>query len=129
MLQVAAPLALVIDDDESDRQKVVSVLGKERFEVHEARNGREGLEQLGHRDYSLVILDILMPKVDGFDVMRALRSTDPAVLERVVVVSNTDLRDLRVFFPRVRVLQKPIRDEELAAIARTARDDAGSRVE
>jgi CheY-like chemotaxis protein len=113
--------ALVVDDDEPDRRLVAELLTEEGFSVTEARTGREAIDLLRKRRFSAMVLDILMPVIDGFDVMKFLRRDNPATLGRTVVVSRVDLRDLKAFFPSCRVLQKPPDRETLRGIVREIR--------
>ena len=110
--------ALVVDDDEEDRTRVSGVLKNEGFDVFEARNGREALERIRKNNFALIVLDILMPYVDGFEVMSHLKKQLPEALEKTVVASCVDLRDLNAFFPSCRVIQKPVSTSDLAQIAR-----------
>ena len=110
--------ALVVDDEEQDRHFVRDIFLREGFQVDEATNGREALDHLKRRKYHVIVLDILMPYVDGFDVMRQLKTRSPNDLEHTVVVSRLNLKDMKVFFPGCRVVQKPVSPEDLAAIAR-----------
>lgn len=123
MREQSRPLsALVVDDDEPDRREVADLFAGEGFAVTEARTGREALEYLERGDYNAIVLDVLMPVVDGFEVMRFLRSHHPSALVRTVVISRVDLRDLSRFFPGTRVMQKPACAEELREIAKEIRE-------
>lgn len=122
--EVRSLRALVVDDDEEDRRRVGGILQKEGFAVFEARNGREALERIRKHSFELIVLDILMPYVDGFEVMNHLKKQLPEVLEKTVVVSCVDLRDLNAFFPSCRVIQKPASTDDLAEIARDIRKTA-----
>jgi diguanylate cyclase (GGDEF)-like protein len=88
----AAPVALVVDDD-----PLVRILGHETlvqagFEVLEAANGRDALALAAGRRPEIVLLDIDLPDIDGFEVLRALRRRFDA--HEVAVVMITGLRDL-----------------------------------
>lgn len=69
------------------------------------------------------MLDILMPNVDGFDVMRHLKTQAPEVINRMVVCSRLNLKDMKVFFPGCTVLQKPASADDLVALARRFKED------
>src|SRR5204863_8149931 len=56
---------LVVDDDDSIRLMVERVLRREKFEVDSARDGHEAIEKLAHNEYGMVLLDLMMPRVDG----------------------------------------------------------------
>ena len=65
---------LVVDDDSHIREVICFALRRAGFEVEEARDGIEALNNIERRKPDLLILDILMPEMDGLDVCRALRS-------------------------------------------------------
>lgn len=67
-------VALVIDDMDCIRRLVVFSLVRAGFDVIEAANGREGLEQLDRRAVDVVIVDLNMPVMDGLDFLRAMRA-------------------------------------------------------
>ena len=67
---------LVVDDDPGIRALCTAVLGSEGYEVTEAADGRDGFEHVVSDDPDLVLLDIKMPVLDGFELASALR-TDP----------------------------------------------------
>jgi adenylate cyclase len=67
---------LVVDDNESNRDMLSKRLEREGYSVDTAANGREALEKLETGGFDLVLLDIVMPEVDGFTVLRSIRA-DP----------------------------------------------------
>ena len=85
---------ILLADDDPDVIEVVSILLEdEGYEIATARDGAEALEKIKQEDPDLVILDLLMPKVDGFAVFTQLR--DPAY-ERwsgVPVIVLTSVRE------------------------------------
>lgn len=77
---------LLADDDKSVRDLLVETLGDdERYQVLEAADGEQALEIARKRRPNLVFLDVLMPKKNGFEVCRALKS-DPATAGIIVVM-------------------------------------------
>ena len=116
--------ALVADDDLDDRTTICKVLVACGFDVDEADNGRQALELIRQTDYAMIVLDILMPQVDGFEVLKHLKTRDPEVLARTVVVSRLNLSDMKVFFPFCQLLEKPLDVKELETIARIVRNSA-----
>lgn len=78
---------LVVDDDDSIRQLVSRVLVRAGFEVEQARNGAEALDRIRASDFSAIALDLMMPVVNGFDVLDALRDERPDLLKRVCVMT------------------------------------------
>ncbi|MNO15575.1 Response regulator MprA [compost metagenome] len=74
---------LVIDDDEKITSMLRRGLAFEGYDVYTAPNGAEGLSMMMSADPDLIILDVMMPKVDGFEVCRRLReggSTVPVLM-------------------------------------------------
>jgi len=78
----------VVEDDSFLRRLLVTKLKRERFEVAEAASGGEALEYLKTHNPSLVLLDLLMPGVDGFQVLEALRAQERIARTPVIVLSN-----------------------------------------
>lgn len=64
---------LIVDDDPHIRELVKVLLEKEAFDVYEAENGEEALNKLAQLKVDLVILDIMMPKMNGWQLCRELR--------------------------------------------------------
>jgi len=65
---------LVVDDEPFICRSLTFVLRKAKYEVLEARNGEEGLAAIREHKPDLVFLDVMMPKMDGFQVTQAVRS-------------------------------------------------------
>ena len=64
---------LIIEDDEAIAELEKDYLEVSDFEVDTARDGYEGLLKAGENDYSLIILDVMLPGMDGFEVLKELR--------------------------------------------------------
>lgn len=67
---------LVADDDKNTRLLLRAVLEEEKYTVFTASNGEEALEVLDREHVDLVVLDIMMPKMDGYEFTKALRESD-----------------------------------------------------
>jgi two-component system, OmpR family, response regulator MprA len=65
---------LVVDDDPSVREALALVLGLNGFEVATAADGREAIRTLAHESPDAVVLDVLMPGIDGLEVCRRMRA-------------------------------------------------------
>ncbi|MCU1347071.1 MAG: serine/threonine protein kinase [Acidobacteria bacterium] len=65
--------ALIVDDDEVTRTVLGGILMQHRVEYDEANNGAEAIQRLKQRDYGLLFLDLLMPRIDGWGVLDYLR--------------------------------------------------------
>jgi len=69
-----APRILLVDDEQSIQTLLSYPLRKEGYEVVQASDGREALERFGETTFDLVILDVMMPRLDGLEVCRRLRA-------------------------------------------------------
>lgn len=67
------PRILIADDEEHIRDVVQYALQRDGYEVIAAANGREALERLGRGDIDLIVLDVLMPELDGLSLCRMIR--------------------------------------------------------
>ena len=70
---------MVVDDEESITQLVSTVLRYEGFEVECAASGRAAIKLAGRFDPDLIVLDVMLPDMDGFEVCRRLSATEPRV--------------------------------------------------
>lgn len=77
---------LIVDDDPVNRELLRWPL-EDEFEIHELKNGVGAAQLVIDGDFSLVLLDVMMPIVDGEQVVRDLAALSPAHLPRIVVVS------------------------------------------
>ncbi len=89
-IDLEAPV-LVIDDDRSTREMLRRMLEREGFPVAEAADGRAGLERVAEHRPSLVLLDLLMPGMDGFAFLAELQSRPEWATIPIVVVTAKDL--------------------------------------
>jgi DNA-binding response OmpR family regulator len=76
---------LVVDDSPSVVKVLRFLMTREGYEVHEAHDGVQGLAVTRRERPDVVILDVMMPQMDGFSVLRAIRE-DPAIRDTVVIV-------------------------------------------
>ena len=67
---------LVVDDDKNTRRLFQAVLESENYTVFTAENGEEALEVMDQEHIDLVVLDIMMPKMDGYEFTKVLRGSD-----------------------------------------------------
>ncbi|MBV8161629.1 MAG: response regulator [Acidimicrobiia bacterium] len=73
-------VVLVVDDDDLVRRVVRAVLEADDYQVLEAPNGQLALQMIAERKPTLVILDVMMPGIDGVDVCRQMSHDDARVL-------------------------------------------------
>jgi CheY-like chemotaxis protein len=82
---------LVVEDDPSSRRTLRQMLKKEGFEVAEAENGRVALEHVARSRPSVILLDLMMPQMDGFEFVADLRSREEWRTIPVVVLTAKDI--------------------------------------
>ena len=81
---------LVVDDNDTNRDVLSRRLEREGYRISTAENGRQALEMVGAYPYDLVLLDIMMPEVDGYEVLTQMKA-DPALSDiPVVMISALD---------------------------------------
>ena len=110
---------LLVDDEPNLLVAVAAVLRGEGFEVTTARNGREALTNVAQSTPDLIVSDVRMPGMDGFELARRLRSTASFALIPIVFLSAKDETEDRVegFRSGVDVyLTKPFEPSELIAV-------------
>jgi len=66
---------LIVDDEELIRDLIKEYISLEMFSIEEAADGREALKLFQQNNYDLIILDVMMPKLDGWSVCREIRKT------------------------------------------------------
>ena len=69
---------LVVDDDKNTRRLIEAVLSRENYTVTTAENGEQALQRLDEQHIDLIVLDIMMPKIDGYELTRQLRAAGNA---------------------------------------------------
>jgi DNA-binding response OmpR family regulator len=84
---------LIVDDDPDIRLAVSSILNSRSHEVIEARDGQEGLIRLRESKPDLMLLDLLMPKMDGFAVMKELQNSQWKEYHSMPVLVMSSIRE------------------------------------
>jgi CheY-like chemotaxis protein len=110
---------LVVDDDYHVRPTLARLLQRGGFQVAEAADGRTGLELIQRDPPDLVLLDIRMPDIDGYEVLRQLKQHPTHQHIPVVILTASDLSDTAqqraLALGAVRYLEKPIASGDLLA--------------
>jgi len=113
-------LILVVDDEPSIREVLAELLRDEGYHVHCAADGQAGLEMAAEEAPDVVLSDISMPRVDGVELVRRLRSRGQDM--PVILISA---RYADVDLPGVRFIAKPFDvDHLMAAVERSLADGA-----
>lgn len=118
---------LVVDDDEGIRDALHLVLDDE-YAVLDAEHGRTALSMVRARPVDLVLLDILMPEVDGIEILQELRAFEP----RLPVIMMTAVKTVRTAVAAMKLgaadyITKPFDDDELLHTIRRALEQRAPR--
>lgn len=107
---------LVVEDDTATRTLLGAGLSTD-FEVADAANGREAIERIEQSAFDSVVLDLMMPVLDGFGVLHFLEANKPELLHRVVIVTGAadHLTSLLPVDKLAAVLTKPCGIAELSS--------------
>jgi two-component system chemotaxis response regulator CheY len=105
---------LVIDDDASLRTFLKKVLGRRGHKVDLAKDGRDALQHLGKKSYDVILVDLLMPVMSGFEFLEALENRTPqipTIITSGIVVPG--VHDYLKTHPQMRILSKPYTQDAL----------------
>jgi CheY-like chemotaxis protein len=111
------PCVLLVDDNEATCTLVAAVLQRD-FTTDVANDGTEALEKLKTGEYAAIILDLLMPPPDGYEILNVLVQTRPELLKRTVVLTaalSPREKQRMKDYPAVDVIAKPFDVEVLLA--------------
>jgi DNA-binding response OmpR family regulator len=106
---------LFIEDDDQIRLALTMALEDEGYKVREAPDGRTGLAEFAEHETDLVLLDLRLPDLSGFDVCRALRAR--SIVPIIIITAQTDTHDLVAGLEAGAddYVTKPVVPKELAA--------------
>lgn len=101
--------ALVVDDDDPIRALLANVVGRQDLTVDTARDGAEAIERIDGDGYAVIVLDLMMPRVDGYGVLRHLEEHHPEKLRCTIIASAVPESEVRKRFtmPVYRIHSKP----------------------
>jgi CheY-like chemotaxis protein len=119
MMAAEGKTALVAEDDEPIRSLLRVMLRREGFQVFEAADGFDAMEILSTKAIHLLVLDMMMPRLSGFEVIERLTAGPEMRPACIVVVSATPAAQLASVRERVNaVIGKPFDIETLRAVIR-----------
>src|ERR1035438_2772221 len=120
---------LLVDDDRELCQKLTHDLNADHFEVRSVHDGAEALAEMRNKAYEILILDVMLPTVSGFDVLREIGTTNaPPVLMLTARGEDVD-RIVGLELGADDYLAKPFNPRELVARIRAILRRAGSRAQ
>jgi CheY-like chemotaxis protein len=107
---------LIVDDDPIIRRQIRLALEQDGWDPEEAENGRVALDRLRDGPFDVVVLDLIMPEMNGFEVLMQMRARDewrdlPVIVVTAKDLSEEDRRQLNMGAERV--LQKGLQEETL----------------
>lgn len=128
---MSKPVILIIDDEESIRFILEKALKNESYEIYTARNGREGLELFNKHRPKVVILDLFMPIMDGFDFLWEVQPKPDDEFEVIAVtVHANDEEIIRCYDMGVsRLLRKPLLLPEIRRIVKQSIENKAREIE
>jgi CheY-like chemotaxis protein len=114
------PRVLVADDDPSIRKLVCTIMKRERLAVDCVADGAEAIDKLGERAYSVILLDLMMPRIDGFGVVEWIRTHPPENKPIILVVTAYADQSFKQIDPNLvaGVLRKPFEVADLGNLVR-----------
>jgi DNA-binding response OmpR family regulator len=113
---------LVADDEPSIRTLITRILVRSDMEVDSAVDGQDAIDKLDHASYDALVLDLMMPRVDGAGVLEHLRRTRPGMQDRTVLVTAFPQTAIERLGTTCRVLTKPFDVAVLIAMVRECVD-------
>ncbi|NJN17773.1 MAG: response regulator [Oscillochloris sp.] len=116
------PIVLIVDDDPLGREFLATILAPEGYTCIFAASGSEAIEQTHHSIPDLILLDVMMPEMDGFEVCRRLRADPDVALVPILLVTALDDQRSRVQGLEAGAddfISKPLNRIELRARVRT----------
>lgn len=112
---------LIADDEEIVIQSCLRILSEDTYHIETARNGLEAVEKIAENDYDMLILDIMMPKMTGMEVLQRVKETHPDI--DVIMITGLNEIDTAVKAMKLGAydyLPKPFDPEELEMVVSRA---------
>ena len=120
---------LVVDDDASILRLLAIILRREHYDVDTAGGGEDALAKIERFQYNVIVLDLMMPEVSGFDVLRLVNARFPRVKCVVILSAGSSLEIARSTNPNVfAALRKPFDITALISAVRGCIEAVGDPV-
>lgn len=131
---------LVVDDSSAVRAAIAIMLEREGFDALLVDGGRAGVETVAAQEFDVLIVDVFMPEMDGFEFIRSVRQQKPNL--PIIAISGgsfgsdapgaPDFLSMATKLGAIRSLRKPFKPADLydainACLARTAQDQAAHK--
>lgn len=113
---------LIVDDNAKNIQVLASLLSEKEYDVDYAQSGTDALDLLASEDFDLILLDIMMPEMDGFEVCRRIKKdSNKNEIPIIFLTAKTDTESIQKAFNigGIDYVNKPFRSDELLARVKT----------
>lgn len=113
------PRALVAEDDAGIRVLMTRILMRGGFDVDAVEDGAAAIDCIVHTDYAVIVLDLMMPRIAGFNVLEDLSRRRPDLVKRVIVTTASGSSEIDRIRPLVNCcIEKPF---DISALVQKAR--------
>src|SRR6266567_3902068 len=112
------PRILIAEDDSAIRQLLITVLQRHGFTVETASDGTETLRAIAQRQFDLLLLDLMMPTLSGWNVIEELDRLQHPLGRAIVIITAASDKDVEALSGRFPLLRKPFDLIELLATVR-----------
>ena len=116
---------LVVDDEPASTQLLSSMLSSKGYHVHQANSGQDALQCVVREDIDLILLDVLMPDMDGYELCELLKRTESTRRIPIVLVTALDSVEAKIKGIKVGaddfLTKPPVRDQLLARVSSLVR--------
>jgi DNA-binding NtrC family response regulator len=121
---------LVVEDDAANREYLIEALADEGYHLEAAPNGRAGLDRVKQGGIDLVVSDVRMPDLDGLDMLREIKATEPAPHVVIITAFGTIEQATRAIkLGAYDYITKPFEMDDLLHLVDRALDERGLRQE
>lgn len=112
-------LVLIVDDDESVRELLEFIVKKEGFRVETASDGQQAIEKAKNLMPDLILLDLMLPRYGGFEILRELQTDETAKIPIIIITGKyTDRSTADMIKQEINVvdfIEKPVKTNVLSA--------------
>ncbi|OGR62780.1 MAG: hypothetical protein A2X31_06615 [Elusimicrobia bacterium GWB2_63_22] len=116
----ADKLVLIVDDDESVRELLEFIVKKEGFRIEKASDGEEALTKARAVNPDIILLDLMLPKYGGFEILRELQTDETSGIPIVIITgryTDRSTSDMIKQEPNVReFIEKPVKPQILTSL-------------
>jgi excisionase family DNA binding protein len=123
-----APVVLVVDDEKSIRETVAEFLRAENYRVITAVSGEQAIESAQREMPDVVLLDLVMPGMNGIEVLKELHRMDPDLpVVMITAYPDSEMMSQAMQFPPVMLLPKPVKKAVLIRTVQRVLSGSGCR--